>query len=132
MDLYVYLFIWKFLIVANIKNNIWLIFLKQKILIINDWLRVILIEPIISNWTWTTFDTKLWRTRPEASFCYWEIVFYFLCFLVSWFPSLTDWLLNHFMPLISFDTPWKQKTRGVSKEISGRKWVNEKEMSNTK
>ena len=26
--------------------------------------------------------------------------------------------LTHFMPLISFDTPWKQKT------ISGMKWVN--------
>ena len=38
-------------------------------------------------------------------------------------------LLTHFMPLVSFDTPWKQKTRaflmfsGVSKETSGMKLV---------
>ena len=30
--------------------------------------------------------------------------------------------LTHFMPLISFDTPWKQE---VSKKISGMKWVNQ-------
>ena len=47
------------------------------------------------------------------------------------------WLLTHFMPLISFETPWKggyqeisgmkwvnnQYTQGIPKEISGMKWV---------
>ena len=36
-------------------------------------------------------------------------------------------VLTHFMPLISFDAPWKHKKTsgflGVSKEISGMKWV---------
>ena len=33
-----------------------------------------------------------------------------------------DLSLTHFMPLISFDTPWC--FQGVSKETSGMKWVN--------
>ena len=45
-----------------------------------------------------------------------------------WNISRIIWYLTRFMPLISFDTPWKhQKTfgfQGVSKEISGMKWVN--------
>ena len=52
---------------------------------------------------------------------------YFLRIFEMHFPHH----LTHFMPLISFDTPWKhQKTRGfdvfrgVSKEMSGMKWVN--------
>ena len=49
----------------------------------------------------------------------------------TFYPSEVDLMLTHFVPLISFDTPWKhQKTRsflfsGVSKEICGMKWVNE-------
>ena len=51
----------------------------------------------------------------------------------EWKGALRKNGLTHFMPLISFDTSWKhQKTRGflmfsgVSIEISGMKWVNEK------
>ena len=45
--------------------------------------------------------------------------------------SLNSWFLTHFMPLVSFYTPWKHpKTRGflvfwgVLEETSSEKWVN--------
>ena len=49
----------------------------------------------------------------------------------NWPSQLDKIFLTHFTPLICFDTPWKhQKTydflmfSGVSKEISGTKWVS--------
>ena len=45
-------------------------------------------------------------------------------------PESTLLCLTHFMPLISFDTPWKHQKpevfcfQGVWKEVSGMKWVN--------
>ena len=50
---------------------------------------------------------------------------------INWPCQLDKIFLTHFMPLIYFDSPWKhQKTYGflmflgVSKEISGTKWVS--------
>ena len=46
-------------------------------------------------------------------------------------------MLIHFLPLVSFYTPWKrQKTRGfwgfqeLQKEISGMKWIKYKQLFN--
>ena len=79
--------------------------------------------------------SEIWKPRYNRRFTW-------ACILKASKPSLqisaTNWtsqldkiFLTHFMPLIYFDTPWKhQKTygflmfSGVSKEISGTKWVS--------
>ena len=52
---------------------------------------------MISKWTWhSSFDTKLWSTRPEVAFWYWETVLFclHLCFLVLVSYSLViKWLM---------------------------------------
>ena len=67
--------------------------------------------------------SEIWKPRYNWRFTW-------ACILKASKSSLQIFL-THFMPLIYFDTPWKhQKTygflmfSGVSKEISGTKWVS--------
>ena len=82
---------------------------------------------------WTIFvkgsilDVWLDSEYASVGICYSCLIIILKYFIISYF-------VNHFMPLVSFDTSWKhQKTfglvswcfQGVSKETSALKWVKE-------
>ena len=73
---------------------------------------------------WNNFWFLFYVSRIGNNYSVDEI---FYCYSMLWICLI----LTHFIPLISFDTPWNIRKllvfwcfQGVSKEISGTKWVN--------
>ena len=92
-------------------------------------IRVSFLRYFIWNRIHPVFSCKkilLKKTHKRKGICKFHTRFYSHLWLLQGYvyPILKIKSLTHFMPLISFDTPWKRFFQGVSKEISGMKQVN--------
>ena len=88
-----------------------------------------------NNNRYTQFYVRNWKIIPyKHSTCipHWNDVNVEYTWSVCWVVIKSFFILTHFTPLVSFDTPWShQKIRGflmfsrVSKETKDMKWVKE-------